>query len=213
MHQNFIENIAIDFEIFKVEAEIYDEIAQEALNESIILKHTTQNQPITTAEPEVLAKLDSLLQQAESAISDGSWSNAVAFATQLKQLTIVTIKTTLNQTYYNYIESAEAIIEFAEQNMKVKIIPAKTEVEIKAGDPVKMDLIVLSTGAPSGTYTLTTNSSWILLDEQEIDVREWKATTVPITIHLLESFDVEPGKYPVKLTLHLSGTDTITSEI
>jgi len=190
------------------ESESYDQLAQEILNESIILKNTTQNKLITTTDSDTLEQLGLLTIQANDKLSENSWTAAIDLAKDLKKLALSTIEKTLNQTYFFYVEEANRIITIAEEKMKIAIIPMQEEIALKAGIPETMDLIILSTGAPSGSYKLLSNSSWVQPWIQDVDVVEWDSTMVSLTLQLIESFDVEPGKYPINLTLYLEGTDT-----
>ena len=206
--KNFAGKISNLHNILKKESQFYEELSQDALNESITLKNTTQNKPITTADPATQDQLKVLYIQATNRLDEGSWSLAIELATYLKNLALDTIDETLNQSYFFYVEEADKIIKLAEEKMKIELIPSKKEIPIKAGVPETLNLIVLNTGAPSGIYKLISNSSWIQPMIQEVDVVEWKSTKIPLTIQLIESFDIEPGEYPINLTIYLEGTET-----
>lgn len=202
------EEMAVFHENIQKQRDYYNNLSQEALNETITLKNQTQNIPITTADQETLERLDYLLNEAETKYFEKKWFSAIEIAKKLKNLALETIENTLNQSYFEYTEQADKIIKDAKEKMKIDLIPSKKEIDIRAGKQEDIDLIVLSTGAPSGTYILESNNTWIIPQTQEVNVEEGKSTTVPLNILLVESFNVEPGIYPVNFTIYLEGTDT-----
>ncbi len=185
----------------------FNKLKETVIEESVIIETTDLGEEITTADEETLSELENLKSTSYTLAVEGNWASAYSKAKSLKDLALETISTTRNTTYQSYIEDAKVVIDEYEEMVKIKLITYQDLISVRPGDDEEIEIIILSTGSPTGTYTLSSSSSWILPQSVEFEVQQFDSSSIILKVGETIPPTTSPGTYPIELLLQKEGID------
>lgn len=203
------ESLKNSTELLNTQIKSYEDFVTELNNETINTKTQFLNESITTASNETIQELEQLKNDTITLYNNGEWNAVIEKANQLIELAQNTALETNNNTYLEYISSAQDYKKNAEQYLKIYLYHLE-ELEVTETDTKNVTVIAQSGGAPTADYFLETNVSWVTSTQQTISITQYQRTTVELTI---STQDQSPGTYPVNLKLYLPQTHTIIDSI
>ncbi|MHA1267789.1 MAG: COG1470 family protein [Candidatus Helarchaeota archaeon] len=202
-----VENISRVSQVFDHQIEKILNQSEEILEESIKIETTEFGIEILTASEETLNLLKFLNDTMMDFENQGKLSLAFSTAESLKELALETASITRNTTYLIYADEADLIIREYKKVVKIDLIPYFDKVSVIPGETQELEILIMSTGSPTGSYTVKANSTWIQPQAIQFEVEEFKSTSIVLKINPEKYYGISPGIYPIELLLYKKGTD------